>query len=393
MSTLGKGLESLIPPNRRSAADASQAPQDAGATPTADAANVPVEPALGPERELMPPEPHEELLAHDSLMERPADEPAPPAGASAEAVIDPQPTVVLEEPVPPSIAATSPAVHTAVDYRQVKMPDAVFHIETEKIVPNPDQPRRAFDEAGIKELAASIREFGILQPLVVSKTEREVPTGTEVEYVLISGERRLLAAKMLGVPRVPVVIRNVSYDRERLELAVIENIQREDLNPIELARAYARLQDEFRMTQREIASRLGKSRETVANTVRLLDLAPKIQDALIEGVISESHGRLLLTVTDPGMQDRLFHDLVENRLTTRELKHRVTRAVPRDATKGGRPSGLPPELKMLEERLSAELGTPVSIHQHGTSGRITISYYSPEELQNILARLGGGDEG
>ena len=272
-----------------------------------------------------------------------------------------------------------------------KYPDAIFHIETDRIVPNPDQPRRNFDEEGIKELAASIREFGLLQPLVVTKVERETPTGMEVVYQLISGERRLLAVRMLGLPRIPAIVRNVISRQENLELAVIENIQRENLNPIELARAYARLQDEFRLTQREIASRLGKSRETVANTLRLLDLPADIQGAIEKGQISESHGRLLLTIDNPGLQQKLFKDLLENRMTTRELYHKARAGKPKQGELIGRGGErATPEVKFLQERLSSELGAPVSIHQAGGSGRITISFYSDEELQNILNRLGGG---
>jgi ParB/RepB/Spo0J family partition protein len=165
---------------------------------------------------------------------------------------------------------SSPASH---DHSE-KPYEAVFHIEVEKIKPNPQQPRRDFNQDAIKELAASIREFGILQPLVVTKVVKEVPTGTDVEYYLIAGERRLRAAKYLGLERVPAVIKNVDLEKERLELAIIENLQRENLNPVEMGRAFARLQDEFRLTQREIAARLGKSREAVANTMRLLDLPP-----------------------------------------------------------------------------------------------------------------------
>lgn len=262
--------------------------------------------------------------------------------------------------------------------------EAVFHIEVEKIKPNPEQPRRDFDEEAIKELAGSMREFGLLQPVVVTKVEREVPTGTEVEYLLVSGERRLMAAKLLGWPRIPAIVRSVGHERERLELAVIENIQRENLTPIELARAYARLQDEFRMTQREIASRLGKSRETVANTIRLLDLPSYVQEAIAKGEISESHGRLLLAVAEPGAQEKIFRDLVDRHLTTRELKVRVDGVSPRKEREGAE---LPPEFKVLQEKLSVELGAPVAIHQHGESGKITISFYSEEELRSIVDRL------
>ncbi len=266
---------------------------------------------------------------------------------------------------------------------------AIFHIEVDRIVSNPDQPRRTFDENALKELAASIREFGLLQPIVVSKVEREIPTGTEVYYQLIAGERRLMAARMLGLERVPAIVRNLTYSRESLELAVIENIQRENLNAIELARAYSRLQDEFRLTQREIASRLGKSREVVANTVRLLDLPTEIQEALEKNHISESHGRLLLTIDDQSLQHKLFLDLLENRLTTRELRSKARLAEPKEvAVKEALQDSLSPELKFLQDRLSSELGAPVSIHQSGSSGRITINFYSEEELQQILNRLG-----
>lgn len=261
---------------------------------------------------------------------------------------------------------------------------AIFHIEVEKIKPNPNQPRRYFSEESIRELADSIREFGILQPLVVTKKEKEEPEGLDVEYELIAGERRLLAAKLLGLERVPVIIRKVELERERLEMAIIENIQRENLNPIEVARAFTRLQEEFRLTQREIAIRLGKSRETIANIVRLLDLPLIVQKALEEGKITESHGRLLLAIEDPKTQLKLFEEIIHEGLTTRELKNRIRQATPSQKAKE---EILSPELKMLQEKLSAELGAPVKIQQNGESGKITISFYSPEELNNIISRL------
>lgn len=269
--------------------------------------------------------------------------------------------------------------------------DAIFHIEVEKIKPNPHQPRRDFNEENLRELADSIREFGILQPLVVSKIEKETETGTDVEYQLIAGERRLMAVKLLGLERVPVVIRKVDDESEKLELSIIENLQRQNLNPVETARALARLQDEFRLTQREIATRLGKSRETVANTLRLLDLPSHIQEALAKGQISESHGRLLLAVGDQSAQESLFKDLVDRHLTTRELKARV--GITKSPKSQGTPvpPALSPELKMLQEKLSAELGAPVKIEAHGESGKITITFYSGEELKNIIEKLGGED--
>lgn len=258
-------------------------------------------------------------------------------------------------------------------------------METDKIIPNAHQPRRHFDEEAIGELAASIREFGILQPLVVTKIEKEVPDGTKVEYELIAGERRLLAAKKAGLERVPAIVRTVDMARERLELAVIENIQRENLSPIEMGRAFARLQDEFRLTQREIAMRLGKSREVVANTMRLLDLPTYIQEALEKGQISESHGRLLLGIEDPAAQQGLFHDLLNQHMTTRELRRRT--AFLRTKKEPATGEEVSPEIKQFEEKLAAELGTPVSIRSAGGSGKITIEFYSPEELEQIIGRF------
>ncbi len=175
----------------------------------------------------------------------------------------------------------------------------IFHLEVEKIKPNPHQPRREFDEELLKDLAASIREFGLLQPIVVSKIEKETDTGTQVEYQLIAGERRLRAAKILGLERVPAIIRSIMKDTEKLEMAIVENLQRENLNAIETARAYAKLQDEFGLTQREVAARLGKSRETIANTLRLLSLPSEIKEAVAKNKINESQARLLLTIEEP----------------------------------------------------------------------------------------------
>lgn len=269
----------------------------------------------------------------------------------------------------------------------------IFHIEVEKITPNPNQPRRDFNETAIRDLANSIREFGILQPIVVSKIGKETPDGIQVEYQLIAGERRLLAAKLLGLRVVPAIVRNVDLEREKLELAVIENLQRENLNPVEMARAFQRLQEEFRMTQREIAMKLGKSRETVANTVRLLDLPEYIQDALQKGNLSESHARLLLAVENPAAQRRIFDEIAEHGLTTRDVKERVQQLGVGIGHRG-RPSlaemeaNLPPEMRALQDELSSSLGAPVQIQKGTSSGKITISFYSQEELDNILRKLG-----
>jgi ParB family chromosome partitioning protein len=276
--------------------------------------------------------------------------------------------------------------------------ESIYHIEIEKITPNPDQPRRHFDQDALHELAGSIREFGFLQPLVVSKVEKETPTGIAVEYQIIAGERRFMAAKMLGLPRVPAIVRNINLEREKLELGVIENIQRENLNPIEMARAFQRLQEEFRMTQREIAAKLGKSREVVANSVRLLDLPEYVQRAVEDGQVSESNARLLIAIEDPVAQKALLEDIVQNKLTTRDVKERVQRTFGGAhgdgvsiAHRRGRPPlqavYLAPEVRAMQEELATSLGAPVEISKNANNGKITITFFSEEELKNILEKL------
>ncbi|MEK7555143.1 MAG: ParB/RepB/Spo0J family partition protein [Patescibacteria group bacterium] len=264
----------------------------------------------------------------------------------------------------------------------------VFLIETERITPNPQQPRRHFDEEGIRELANSIREFGIIQPLVVTKLERVTETGTEVSYQLIAGERRLLASKMVGLERVPAIVRSVELDRERLELAIVENIQRVDLSPIEAARAYAKLQDQFGLTQREIGARLGKSRESVANTMRLLSLPNQVQEAVGRGKVSESQARMLLMVSDMAAQQSLFEDILKSNVSVRELKSRIRKTNERIASSEvAKESGSDPEIALVERELEEALGTRVKVERVGATGKITIAFYSPEELHGIVDRL------
>ncbi len=293
-----------------------------------------------------------------------------------------------EEKIAPS---EPPAVSQGKIFREPKT-DYVFQIEVEKIRPNPEQPRKEFNEEALKELAASIREFGIIQPLVVSKIEIETPSGQDVFYQLIAGHRRLLASKIAGLERVPAIVKNVDLKRERLELAVIENIQRENLNPIEVARAYSRLSDEFGLTQREIGSRLGKSREVVANAMRLLSLPSKIQDAVSRGQLTESHARLLMAIAEPAAQDALFEEILKNNLSVQELKFRVSRQ--KEKNQADKPAqGLPPEIIMAEKELSSRLQAPVSIQAGDKGGKITIHFYSQEELSQILNSLGNSQNG
>ena len=270
--------------------------------------------------------------------------------------------------------------------------DAIFYIETEKIKPNPHQPRRDFNEESLKELANSIREHGILQPLIVSKIEKETEFGTEVNYQLIAGERRLRAAQIAGLERVPVIIKNIVKDAEHLEMAIVENLQRADLNSIETARAYAKLQDVFGLTQREVAQRLGKSRETIANTLRLLNLPTEIQEAVAKNQINESQARLLLMIEEPIQQQNLFNEIISNNLSVRELRQRIRKTSPVIASASEAISSIVnPEILNFQEQLTELLGAKVKIkpfgNAQGKGGEIIIDFYSAEEIEGIIKKL------
>ena len=382
---LGKGLESLIPPRQSSDDDVgAQSDAQMNGEPADVTQGKPLGAAQGKHEHLAPPSSSDmepQVLSFDFVGGQKIAEDAPVAGeALANESSAPDFSAQMNQPREEEKQKEKPAEEVLAGH--------VYHIEVSKISPNPNQPRRNFSEEGIAELARSIREFGFLQPLVVSRREKEISDGIDVEYELIAGERRLFAAKALGLDRVPAIIREVDLEREKLELAVIENIQREDLSPIERARAFQRLQEEFRLTQREIAAKLGKSRETVANTVRLLDLPAYIQEALEKKQITESHGRFLLAIGDQAAQKKLFDDIVSHGLTTRDVKRIVRREKPGG---GGGTGGdtISPELKALEEKLTAELGTPVKIERGENQGKITVTFYSDEELRHIVERFGG----
>lgn len=279
--------------------------------------------------------------------------------------------------------------------KRTALGDAIFHIEVDKIKPNPYQPRKHFDETALKDLTNSIREFGILQPLVVSKIETENEHGTHVEYQLIAGERRLMASKRAGLERVPVIVRQAAERAEQLELAIIENLQRENLDTIETARSYARLQDEFGMTQREVAARLGKSREVVGNALRLLGLPVEIQDALAHNQINESQARLLLSIPNVTVQKQLFADLLTKNFSVRELKARI-KSIHNPPVAHERPSftdqrSEDAEMRDLQSRLKEALGTDVKIEKRGESGKIVINFYSPEELYGVVKKINPRD--
>ena len=252
--------------------------------------------------------------------------------------------------------------------------------------PNPFQPRREFDENRLKELSESIRQYGVLQPLVVVRCEHEVSTGTVVDYELIAGERRLRASKLAGLLQVPVIIREEPAEQVKLELALVENVQREDLGPIERAIAFRQMADMFGMKQREIAVKIGKSREFVANTMRLLVLPEEIKQALVDGSINEGHTRPLLMLSDkPEAQKILFKDIVYKKLSVRDAEKAARRIAYERARKL---DDLPDQnTRVLEEKLAHVLGTRVAIERRGLGGVISISFFSAEELRDILEKV------
>lgn len=265
--------------------------------------------------------------------------------------------------------------------------ESVFWIPLDKIKPNPYQPRTEFDEVTLKGLAESIRQYGILQPLVVTRFERHSEEGTVVDYELVAGERRFRAARMIGLPEVPVIIRKEEPARVRLELALVENVQRQDLNPLERAIAYKRLSDEFEMDQKEIALRIGKSREAIANTVRILMLPEEIKKAVAAGTITEGHTRpLLMLSTRPEDQKQLFEDIIAHHISVREAE-RISRRIARERAR--KVDDLPTaETRAIEEKLEQVLGTRVAITKEGKGrGKISIEFFSDEELYGITSRL------
>lgn len=264
--------------------------------------------------------------------------------------------------------------------------NSIFYVETDKIRPNPYQPRHEFNEEKLRELADSIRQYGILQPLVVTRHEESRDDGLSVHYELIAGERRLRASKLLGLAQVPVVIRaSEETNRMKLELAIIENLQREDLNPIDRALAFKKLAEEFGFKHGEIAQKVGKSREYVSNTLRLLALPEDIITALKQGDISEGHARPLGMLADrKDEQTTLFREIMIKKLSVREAEQ-IARRIAQDRVRNK--TSLRPEYLELEEKLTTALGTRVRIDLKEVGGRVLIDFFSNDDLQNLIERL------
>ena len=265
--------------------------------------------------------------------------------------------------------------------------NSIFWVDIEKIKPNPFQPRREFDEDRLRDLADSIRQYGVLQPLVVSREEiLKEDSGISVEYELIAGERRLRASKLAGLEQIPVIIRVGDDSMTKLELAIIENLQREDLNAVERARAFMRLVEEFKFNHTQIGVKVGKSREYVSNTLRLLALPQEMLDALSAGKISEGHTRPILMLTDrPEEQLVLFKEIVFKKMTVRDAEKAARKiAFDRIRKKEYMPD---PEITEMEEKLQESLGTRVHIERKENGGYITIDFFTKDDLHTILSLI------
>lgn len=260
----------------------------------------------------------------------------------------------------------------------------VEEVDVDLIVPNPHQPRANISDESLHDLVESVREHGVIQPLVVDESE------TPGVYQLIAGERRLRAARLAGLAKVPVVVKEVA-SRELLELALVENLQREDLNALEEAQAYRRLADEFAMTQEAIATRVGRSRTAVANSMRLLALSNEIKESLASGAISEGHARALLGLEAEVERRAAWREVVERGLNVRQTEELVRR---RSAGAGVPARGRSrrredPEVAALESKLRTALSTKVELHRGAKGrGRVVVHFYSDEELEALLGRLG-----
>jgi ParB family transcriptional regulator, chromosome partitioning protein len=248
-------------------------------------------------------------------------------------------------------------------------------IPIKSIIPNPRQPRTVMMEEGLQELADSIRQHGILQPLIVTKDSAD-------QYILIAGERRWRAAQLAGLDFVPVILREAN-DRDRLELALIENVQRADLMPLETAEAYRQLAEDFNLTHEEIAQQVSKSRTAVTNTLRLLKLPESVQHALLTGEITEGHARALLGLSTPQSQTAVLQMILHNGLNVRQTEDLVKKCSGEKPPVKTKPEP-PVEVKEIEERLRAHLGTRVTVNHGKKGGSLVIYYYSNEELNSVI---------
>ncbi|RKX85208.1 MAG: chromosome partitioning protein ParB [Spirochaetes bacterium] len=268
------------------------------------------------------------------------------------------------------------------DNDDINSNDGVKEIEIKLIIPNPDQPRKTFNEEALKELADSIREQGVIQPVILEKSDDR--------YIIIAGERRFRASRLAGLDTIPGLIRNYTHE-QKLEIALIENIQREDLNSIEEAKAYLSLINNLDLSQEEIARKVGKKRSTIANSLRLLKLPDDIQNSLIGGDISAGHARAILSALNPSDMRILFSRILTNGLSVREsekqaadLNNGIRKSLPVPSKISKNPD---PEIRRIEQKFLDALGTKVSVRGGLKKGKIEINYYSLDDLERIYDML------
>ena len=268
------------------------------------------------------------------------------------------------------------------DISSTSSADGINFISINLISPNPYQPRAEIQETDLQDLTVSIKEHGILQPLIVTNDEN-----MDGRFILIAGERRLKAAALAGLESVPVLIRETMTNQQQLEIALIENLQREDLTAIEAAEAYQQLADEFNLSHEEIALRVGKSRTAVTNTMRLLKLPPEVMNAISTGKISEGHGRALLSLENAAAQIAAMKSIVTNNLNVRQTEELVRKLLERKSPSTTPKKEIPAEVKVFEKQLRSQFGTKVSIHHGKQGGSVTFYYYSEEELETLIEQM------
>lgn len=270
------------------------------------------------------------------------------------------------------ITSTNSRKKTVFNTGDPREPQRVWSVPISEIKPNPNQPRKNFSSEELKELAQSIKEHGVLQPLLVAEL-------VDGGYELIAGERRLRASQIAGLSVVPVIVKELA-DIQKLEVSLIENIQREDLNAIEEAFAFKRLIEEFGLTQQQVAEKVGKSRPAIANSVRLLELPEKAREALVERKISAGQARALLSLSEEKQQLDMLTSMLGEHISVRAIEEQVRE-------KKGLSTLRDPNLTYLEEKLRQKLGTKVSIKPQGKGGLIAISYYNKDELEEVVRKL------
>jgi ParB family chromosome partitioning protein len=288
-------------------------------------------------------------------------------------------------PIETQISSPAAADTTAVPRNKAQ---DIVQLPVDKLIPNPGQPRKNFDETELKELADSIKTYGIIQPIIAADAG-------DGAYIIIAGERRTRAARLAGLNTVPVIIRDYT-DQKRLEVSLIENIQRSDLNPIEEAAAYKNLMDFSNFSQDELAMRIGKNRSTVANALRLLKLPVEIQKSIEEGKVSSGHARALLSVIDVKSREKLYREILAKEVSVREAEKRAAevnteksdKAKTAKSAEGGGALKRPPEVDAMLEKFISKLGTKVVIDGDLNKGRILIDYYSMEDLERLYEILG-----